>query len=562
MDKAMGSTAGSECCAGNAGRSPWRAVATLVLLLAGLLASGAGLAQEWRYEVRPGDNIWNLAVRYMRHDVPWQKLQQHNSISDPYRLPPGSTLHFPVQWLKLQPAKAQVIGVHGAATVRDANGTLSDIVEGMRLGVGANLRTAADASLTLQFADGSRLLLHGDSELVLDKLSAFGATGMADTRMRLPRGRAGNTVHPMRGPAAHFIIETPTTMASVRGTQFRIGSEPGRSLAEVTRGKVAVSGSGGQVVLRPGQGTVIADGSRPGAPVALLPAPDPASIRADAAALPVRLRWDAVPGAEKYRVQVAADGEFRALLLDAVVAQAQAAADLPDGDYHLHVRAIDGNGLEGADATASARIAPQPPFVIAPTQGSSLDSGRPRFKWTDMGDGVRYRFQLTGAGGFDAPLLDERIVAATTTRSAVDLVPDEYQWRVAAQLEGGRSTAFSDATHFSVRPPGPGPEAEASTSASDPRATQLRWPAGAQGERFRFQLSRKPDFSTLEIDRELTDNQITLPHLRSGTWYARVQVVQDDGYAGPFGPAQRLKLGCLPCRLLAGGGIVVLLLSL
>lgn len=537
-------------------------VATGLLLCVALLASASAVAQDWRYEVRPRDNVWDLAARYVRSDVPWQKLQEYNHVADPYHLAPGSTLRFPVAWLKRQPAKATVIGVHGACIARDARGRETAVGEGMQLGIGTHLRTGVGANLTLRFADGSRLLLQGGSELILDTLSAFGTTGMTDTRMRLPRGRAGNTVRPMRGPASHFIIETPNTIASVRGTEFRIGSEAGRSLAEVTRGKVVVSGHGGQVVLYPGQGTMTAAGDHPHAPVALLPAPDPATIRADAAVLPARLHWDAVPGADHYRVQVAADDDFRALLLDAVVAQPQAAADLPGGNYHVRVRSIDGNGLEGADANAGMRIAPQPPFVIAPVQGGDLDSPRPRFKWASMGDGVRYRFELAGAGGFDTALLDQRTLATTDTRSAVDLAPGEYQWRVAAQLGDGHGTAVSDAIHFSVRPPAPGPDAEVGAPAGRPRALQLRWPAGAQDEHFRFQLSRMADFSRLEIDREVSDNQITLPRLHGGVWYARVQVVHDDGYAGPFGPTQRIKLGCLPCRLLGGGAIVVLLLWL
>ena len=65
------------------------------------------------------------------------------------------------------------------------------------------------------------------------------------------------------------------------------------------------------------------------------------------------------------------------------------------------------------------------------------------------------------------------------------------------------------------------------------------------------------------MDRELDINQITLPGLRSGTWYARTQTIDSDGYAGPFGPAQSIKLGCLLCRIATiGGGTALLLLAL
>ncbi|WP_242113151.1 FecR domain-containing protein [Luteimonas aquatica] len=534
-----------------------------LLGLAALCCVDAASAQEWRYRVRPGDNVWDLAAKYLRNDVPWQKLQAHNDIPDPLRLPPGSQMRFPVAWLKQQPAKAKVVGVQGSAVARDAAGRESPVSEGMRLGIGATLRTAADANLTLEFADGSRLLLQGDSELVLDKLSAYGATGMTDTRLRLPRGRAGNAVRPMRGPAANYIIATPHTISSVRGTRFRIGSDGTRSQSEVTEGKVAVSGGGGQVLLKPGQGTASGSDNRPLPPRALLAAPEPASIALSLDQIPARLTWKPVPGAARYRVQVSATPEFVTLLHDRVAdAPQDALPALADGTYSVRVRAIDENGIEGLDATVSLRAARQPPFAIAPSEGSSTDAERPRFRWASMGEGVRYRFQLAGAAGFDAPLADQT-VKSTDLRSPQALTPGDYQWRVAAIDSEDRATGFSEGQHFSVRAPGPGPELQSGSGAADKRTLQVRWPAGAEGQRFRFQLSRKADFSRLEVDRELDDNQITLPGMRSGTWYARIQTIDSDGYAGPYGPTQTIKMGCLSCRIAAiGGGVVLVLLAL
>src|SRR5690606_23263451 len=161
---------------------------------------------EWRYRVRPGDNVWDLTLKYVRSDVPWQRLQAHNAIDDPYRLAPGTVMRFPVAWLRRQPAKAQVVGIRGNATVMFPDGQSSPVTAKMRIGIGCVLSTDADASLTLEFADGSRLLLQGGSELALDKLGSYGATGMTDTRMRLPKGRTSSDVRPMRGPASHFII--------------------------------------------------------------------------------------------------------------------------------------------------------------------------------------------------------------------------------------------------------------------------------------------------------------------------------------------------------------------
>lgn len=521
---------------------------------------GTASAQEWRYRVRPGDNVWDLAGRYVRSDIAWQRLQAHNGIDDPYRLSPGSVMLFPVAWLKQQPAKARVVTVHGDAVVVDPrDGRSSAIVAGAEVGIGSILRTDPDASLTLEFADGSRLLLQGDSELALDKLSSYGATGMVDTRMRLPRGRVGSEVRPMRGPASHFIIETPDTMSSVRGTRFRIGSDGMRSQAEVTEGQVAVTGNGRQIVLTPGQGTASGSDGQLLAPRPLLPQPGALSL--DAGQRPMRLQWAPVPDARRYRVQVGATPDFLSLIHDRVVRENEdTLAALPDGVYGIRVRAIDANGIEGLDAVIEPQVVLAPPFTLAPIEGGRTEAQRPRFRWTSMGRDVRYHLQVAGQEGFEQPQLDAADLRGSNLRSPQALAPGSYHWRIAAIDETGRASAFSDAARFEVLPEGAGPLVEGGEA--DGKILHVRWPAAQEGQHFRFQLSRKPDFTTREIDRELDDQQISLPGLRSGKWYARVQVVESDGYAHPFGPTQTFKLGCLPCRIAAGGGIVLLLLAL
>lgn len=533
----------------------------LAFCLVLLLASLPGFAQDWTYRMRPGDTVWDLSGKYLRGDIPWQRLQAHNRIADPYRIPPGTLIRLPVAWLKVQPAKATVVGVLGEASAVDARGQRSRIVQGMALGIGTTLLTSADASLTLQFADGSRLLLHGGSELKLDKLSAYGATGMTDTRMRLQKGRTSSEVKPLRGSGSHYIIETPDLMSSVRGTQFRVGSDGGESQIEVTEGRVEVDGAGRKLLLRPNQGTVNAADGTPAGKSALLAGP--ASVELDATQRPMLLRWIAVAGAEGYRVQVGPTTEFPYLLHDRVVTGVEDALDgLPDGVHRIRVRAIDAQGIEGRDAEIEARVTLAPPFAIETMDRSQVDVERPRFRWATMGPGVRYHFQLAGADGFERPLLDLPNLPATEVRSPQVLPPGDYAWRIAAIDGDGRMSRYNDVARFAVLPPASGPAVSSDIDATDRRVLHLRWPAAQAGQQFRFQLSPKADFSELTVDRTLAEHQVALPRLGAGTWHARVQVIDSDGYARPFGPGQSFKVGCLPCRWAAGGGALLLLLTL
>ena len=144
------------------------------LLVAAVLLCWATFAsaQDWTYRARPGDTLWDLGARYLKANVPWQQLQAHNRISDPYRLAPGLTLRFPIAWLRVQPAPARVVALRGPVQVSDpVNGT-RPLQADMLLPIGSQLQTGDDASVTLSFADDSRLQLRENSLLQLDQLSS------------------------------------------------------------------------------------------------------------------------------------------------------------------------------------------------------------------------------------------------------------------------------------------------------------------------------------------------------------------------------------------------------
>jgi hypothetical protein len=246
----------------------------LAVFLLVLLIMPLACAADWVYRVRLHDNIWDLSSRYLRPDVPWQKLQDYNKVADPLHLPPGMMLRVPIAWLRVQPASAQVVAVMGSAHVQlPEQPQLENVTPGMTLAYGAHLTTEASASLTLQFADGSRVLMQENSTLELDQMSAYGRTGMVDTRLRLQHGRVTNAVTPMTGVAAHFSVETPGTISSVRGTHFRVAADDNHTQTEVLTGRVDVAGDHAHVLVPKGEGVAVADGSKPASAQNLLAAP-------------------------------------------------------------------------------------------------------------------------------------------------------------------------------------------------------------------------------------------------------------------------------------------------
>ncbi|WP_162125778.1 FecR domain-containing protein [Pseudoxanthomonas wuyuanensis] len=542
----------------------WRNRHAWLLLLILLLSCAPATAQDWTYRVRPGDTLWDLSGEYLKPGIPWQRLQAYNSVGNPYQLPPGSTLRFPLAWLQMQPLEARVIAVRGAVELYPGGtGAAVAASQGMRLGIGTRLVTAADASLTLELADGSRLLLRGDSELVLDRMSRYGRRGMVDTRLRLQRGRITNEVNPRKG-AASFIVDTPTASSAVRGTEFRMDAGSGRTSTEVLDGQVAVSGGRRSALLRQGYGAGLTAGDD-GAirPVALLPAPALPALPALQTRTRPELDWPAVAGAALYRVQVTDQPDFETLVADFSTPQPRAVLPvLADGDYRLRVRAVDAHGLEGRDAVASFRVdaQPEPPFAMAPAADAVVRETTPTLRWTRSRNAQSYRYQVAASDDFAHPLLSGSDIAETAAVLR-GLAPGRYYWRVGSTDAAGKHGPYGDPIGFVLQPLA-GIDDIDRDSGQNGRETTFRWQAGEPGQRYRFQLSRSPDFKRMRIDEVVEQAQITVPRLRAGNWYLRVQPIAEDGYEGPFSATQAVEVPCRVCQAIVGSGALMLLLTL
>lgn len=528
-------------------------------LLIGLLAASlpAG-AEDWNYRVRPGDTLWDLSARYLKPGIAWQRLGTLNAVTDPYALPPGRTLRFPIPWLQVQPAPARLLAVRGGVQVLTGQAVLSATV-GMPLQIGMQLQTGSDASATVEFADRSQMLLREDTRVRFDRMSRYGATGMVDTGVRLETGRTLNEVPPAQGPASRYIIDTPNGSSSVRGTRFRVaaGASDGHGATEVLRGLVQVESDRDRRLLHPGQAARQGAASAP-RQEALLPPPvlDDTASRLDAA--PFRLAWAPVPGATGYRIEVVEAERPQVLHYARETAQPTLQLDgLEPGQYRLLVRAVTDYGIEGEDTSRTLDVAatPTPPLTIAPHAGERIRQPQPRFEWTRHPEAEATRLQVARDPGF-ADLVFEQEVKGVRARAPLPLPPGDYYWRVASRADDGHQGPFGQplALQVSDAPVDPGLE-----SGNDDGHLTLRWQAGEPGQHYRVQLSRKPDFSRLRLDEVVDQPQASIKRPWGGHWYVRVQAIDDDGYAAPFSEPQQVALRCRACYGIAGGSLLLLL---
>lgn len=530
------------------------------LLIAAIAWTGCGSASaaDWVYRVRPGDNLWDLASAHLKAGVPWSRLQAYNRVPHPKHLPPGQRLRFPVEWLRVQPERVRVVAVRGAVRIAmDGRAPARAGTVDMRIATNGWIETGEDASATVEFADGSRLLLAGRSRVVFDRLSSFGRTGMVDSEVRLQRGRATHRVAPQNGPAARYEVSTPSATSSVRGTRFRVAYEDGRETTEVVEGQVGVDGESGSAELRAGYGSRN-DGSVRAR--ALLPAPDLPAMAFDS--LPIVLEWPSVAGANGYQIDaVRADAPEVQLFETTASSPKVGIGTLPPGRHLIRVRAVDADGIAGLDASLPIEVpeGPAPPLTIRPANAEVSYLPKPRFEWSrsEGAEGAHIQIARDASMG---ELVQEIDSASTRARPTVPLSPGTYWWRVAARDARGRLGLFGGALPFDVR----AMPSDAQTVGPSVKKGELvlRWRSVPEIPRYRVEVSRHADLRDPVIDTTVDTPELHMKKPRGGRWYVRVHALDEDGEAMALGSVQEIRLPCMLCYAGGAASVALLLLAL
>ncbi|MDD5329419.1 MAG: FecR domain-containing protein [Sulfuricella sp.] len=517
---------------------------SLAVFLLACLPIAAHADEAWTYSVKPGDSLIDIADGYLAKPWYWHKLQELNRVPEPKRLVPGTTLRIPLAWLKKEAAVAEVVRVQGDAQ-RVSGGAARALTAGDKLAAGEAIKTADGANVTLRFVDGSRLLVAQNTSLKLATMQVFGKTGMARTMVELNGGSVETQVSRQQPPAAKYEIKSEALNLGVRGTDFRVGvGEGGTTRSEVLAGRVMAAGTGKGVGLDAGFGTVAAPGKAPLPPVRLLEAPDLSATAARQERLPLRFGWNALPGADQYHAQVCADRSCGQLVLDGVFQQPAAKwGDLPDGKYVLRVRGIAANGLEGwhGEREFVLKARPEAPFVTMPLDGGKAYGTETPFRWARVEDALGYHLQLSATPDFARPLFD--FPSIERNEHTLALEPGRYYWRIASVRAGNDQGPYSDVQGFTQRKIPESPSVEA--PAVDEKALTFRWKAGEAGQKFHIQLARDKAFGQMVSDAEIGEPQFSLARPESGIYFMRIKAIDSDGFAGPFGPAQQIKVPTL-----------------
>ncbi|MBN3856664.1 LysM peptidoglycan-binding domain-containing protein [Paraburkholderia sp. Ac-20340] len=417
----------------------------------------APAAETTIYVTRAGDSLYDIAQLYLRDPADWTQLARLNHVSAPRHLKPGTQLRVPVALLRQDGLSARVIATSGPATHTFGDGAALPLIVGGKLVEGEHVQTGENGFATLELADGSHLVIPPRTALDLATLRQTALTGSTDRIVNLKQGEVNTEVTHATKKDDRFQIRSPSVVAGVRGTSFRVNYDGDKqsTAVEVLEGAVGVDaashGQSASVAPAPGtplaastqlvaarHGSLTLAGGAVGGPVALLDAPDlrnPGKVQDDAV---VAFDLAPVSGASRYRVQVGRDAGLFDMIRDLRSDSAHAEVGaLDDGTYFVRLSAIDANGLEGMPST----YAFQRRHVSLGASAGRVDGTRDyAFRWfvdRSAGD-THFRFVLAASADLRTPLVDRTDI---TDGEAVvrDLPKGTYYWTVIAeQFEAGR----------------------------------------------------------------------------------------------------------------------------
>lgn len=407
------------------------------------------------HRIKPGDTLWQIAADKFKDPQQWGILQRLNGMLEPRKLQPGTELLLFETHPNASPFPATVLNVAGEAWLvfdeTRSDGVRTNrkaLVPGDKLSAGAVLRSGAQSFVSLVMGDGSTVVLPAQSEVRLLEAPPARTAGQKQgaapllpvARFELRQGRLESRVtHQAPNPAAVgasrseapgplrsrnnvFEVQTPAALLGVRGTHFRVWWDTDKGGAETLDGTVVA-----QLATRPSEDITIAAGTGLALNAVsqtllpLLPAPEPLTLARDSGTV----RIVPVPGAQKYRGQVARDPDFLLMVQEQLatepVLQFQ---DLPPDLYHLRLTAVDKNGMDGLPGSAIW-------FYQPSVQESGIryrSDGGLEVRWP-VADGTRSHFQLARDTAFTDLVVDQTHVYGAGMQLN-KLQKGRYFWRV------------------------------------------------------------------------------------------------------------------------------------
>lgn len=407
------------------------------------------LANDWVYVVTQGDSLWNISEKHLIDIDKYKEIQALNNIRQPRKMQPGTKLRIPLSWLKQNAAPVIVLSLKGTATLIRA-GVSIPVTSQTTFELGDEIRVTQNSYVSLLFADGTRLLLTQASHLKFDHLSAYGTTGMVDTRVHIEKGKLQVKAAKQEGAGSRFNVKSGTAITAVRGTEFRVGqfgstNEPSTGI-EVTEGAVSVANGSQEIDVPAGYAVKVdKDISKP---IQLLPAPLSPSNLYITKPTDMAVAWQQVAGADSYEI-ILSNLKHETLTIFNTSQTVIELPDLDDGKYIAEISAFDKNSIQGMSTTVTLEVNryPTPPKSL--TSKTTMVNSLGVLSWNAQSQRNKVKLQIAIDSKFKK-LIFETTIDDTQFELESKLQAGKYFWRIALQGADGQWGPYSDIAELNI----------------------------------------------------------------------------------------------------------------
>ncbi len=406
----------------------------------------------WAYTVKKNDSFERIYQQYLNKRGNIDALSKYNHHKLDKKLQPDQVINIPIEMLKKIKTNAQVLLVYGEVNATSAAGGDSfKLKKSDLLTQGDSLTTGKNSLVKLLFADGSNIDIQPNSNLSIEASYKYAGKETFVTNLKLVKGRTEVSANPEHVVGNTLQIQTPSAVAAVRGTQFRVGAEDNLALQETLEGEVAFSASGQEVLLAKGYGSVAEKDKAPLPPIQLPNAPDVSALPQLIETNPAEFNLPQQKDVVAWVGQLALDTDFTQLLNEQITQSGKLTFEaLADGQYYLKLRAQDQHGLQSLDTIHRFNVkfrAPEPVLeLIEPLDGAVIPLAPTNLSWAPIPSANNYIIQIARDMDF-ANIIFERHASYNTLTINQSFGAGEYYWRVAVLLNG-KPQKFSNIRKF------------------------------------------------------------------------------------------------------------------
>jgi hypothetical protein len=329
--------------------------------------------EMFEYTVQQGDTCLGIARRVLGDRTAYTLIHQHNPQlgPEPHKLVPGTVLKLPRVGSKSEgaPPDARLTDKLGQVAVKEP--TTEDwhhALRGMPLFRQWRVRSQQRSSAEVTFRDGGAIQMRENTVIII-----YGPSKRPTLQRVLTASLESGALRTRLAEldkATTLVVETPSAESRVQAGEALVSVDDGgtsrvanhRGAAVRVRSRQRGRARGRTVRVSEGMGSQVDPGKEPSPPRPLPATPvwiAGERLFAGDAERGGRIRgaWQAVDGAARYRIEVAASADGKELVASA---EAPASATdfemhrLPPGTYHVSIAAIDGQGFEGKPSPREA----------------------------------------------------------------------------------------------------------------------------------------------------------------------------------------------------------------